>query len=213
MNRLLKLTVLGLVALCLSLYGYLFWSRRTTGTPGSPPAPSATRESVPLWDAYERARTAVQDDGAAHPLSASAQWQAATEEALLGGPAQWSFKFYAPESSRVLDVVVTREAARVAKRTHVSNARATLAEGAWLDGPRDPLLVFLARGGRDFLEQHPQAVVTLHLAAGEGPGPRWDVAAVALGDRSVIALRIDAESLHVLSTASGPGEAGEGEGL
>ncbi len=213
MDRLLKLTLLGLGALCLSLYGYLFWSRRVTSTAAPGPAAESrapAKEPIDLWNAYHQALAAAQEDRAVEPVSASAQWQTATEAALLGGAGQWSFKFYAPESKSVLHVVVTPEAARLVKQTRASHQPITLTEGAWLDGPRDPLLVFLARGGRDFLEQHPQAVVTVHLAGGEGQGPRWDVAALTTGDRSVLALRIDAESLQVLSTAS---EAGEGGGL
>jgi hypothetical protein len=94
----------------------------------------------------------------------------------------------------------------VADQSRVWDAPATLSEGAWREGPRDPLLVFLARGGREFLEEHRQAVVSMHLANSEEEGPLWDVAAVTMGDRSLLAVRIDAETLEVLSTTIEDGE-------
>lgn len=208
MDRLLKLTFLTLGIICLSLYGFLFWSDRIAGNPGpaaTPPSPE--QESVDLWDAYERARAAARHNGRdAQPVSASTQWQSATENALLTGASQWSFGFYVPNHNQALDVVVTRESARVADQSRVWDAPATLSEGAWREGPRDALLVFLARGGREFLESHEQAVVSMHLANSKGEGPLWDVAAVTMGDRSVFALRIDAETLEVLSTTTGDRE-------
>jgi hypothetical protein len=208
MDRLLKLTFLALGAICLSLYGYLFWDNRITRSPGpadTPPSPG--QESVDLWDAYERAQAAARQTGRdAQPVSASTQWQSATEDVLLTGASQWSFGFYAPSDNQALDVVVTRESARVADQSRVWDAPATLSEGAWREGPRDPLLVFLARGGREFLEEHRQAVVSMHLANSEEEGPLWDVAAVTMGDRSLLAVRIDAETLEVLSTTIEDGE-------
>lgn len=208
MDRLLKLAFLTLGIICLSLYGFLFWSGRIAGNPGPAAAPpSPGQESIDLWDAYERAQAAARQNGRdAQPVSASAQWQSATENALLTGPSQWAFGFYAPNDNQVLDVIVTRESARIVDQSRAWDALATLGDGAWREGPRDPLLVFLARGGREFLESHEQAVVSVHLANSKGEGPLWDVAAVTMGDRSVLALRIDAETLEVLSTTTGDRE-------
>ncbi len=207
MDRLLKMTLLVLAIVAVSLYGYLFWGGRLARkSPGADPAPP--QQWVDLWDAYERAQVVVQENGTAAPaVSASAQWQRATPKGLLTGASQWSFKFYAAESAEIVHVVVAGEAARLAGRTSAADVPTTLKEGAWLDGPRDPLLVFLAHGGRDFLEKHREAVVSVHLAEVAAEGASWDVAALSTEDRSVLAVRIDAETLKVRSTASGDGEA------
>jgi hypothetical protein len=208
MDRLLKVALLMLGIICLSLYGFLFWSDRIATTPepaAAPPSPG--RESVDLWDAYKRARmTASASTRDAQPVSASTQWQAATEDALLAGADQWSFGFYGPGDKKAIDVVVTPDSESLVNQTRVWDAPAILREGAWQKGPRDALLVFLARGGREFLEKHPQAVVSMHLASSEEAGPLWDVAAVTMSDRSLVAVRIDADTLEVLSTTSEIGE-------
>lgn len=208
MDRLLKLMLLVLAIACLSLYGYLFWSGRFTKEPEQAAPPSSlAQESVDLWEAYERARAAAQEDGAGvRPVSASAHWQSATEDALLNGAGQWSFGFFAPEDKKTLSVVATKESARLANQTEVWKTPVTLAEGTWEEGPRDPLLVFLARGGREFLERHQETVVSVHLANSDGEGALWDVAALSRDDRSVLALRIDAGTLEVRSSASKDGE-------
>ncbi len=208
MDRLLKVMLLVLAIICVSLYGYLFWSSRVEERSGpAGPAASLAQESVDLWEAYERARTSAEESGAAvQPVSASAQWQSATEDALLNGAGQWSFGFYAPDDQKTLSVVATKESARVASQTPARDAPMTLAEGTWEEGPRDPLLVFLARGGREFLERHEETVVSVHLANRDGEGSLWDVAALSTDDRSVLALRIDAETLEVRSSASKDGE-------
>ena len=207
MDRLLKLGLLVIGIACLSVYGYLFWSGRIAANPSPAAPPSPSQESVDLWDAHERARAAAeQAGGMVETVSASTQWQAATEDALLTGSNQWSFKFFALESKNILEVVVSQESARVANRAEVRKDPLILAEGGWQDGPRDPLLAFLARGGRDFLEAHQQAVVTVHLATSAEKGALWDIAALNTDDRSVFAARIDAATLKVLSTASEDGE-------
>ncbi len=207
MDRLLKLGLLVLGIACLSVYGYLFWSGRIAANPGPAALPSPPPESVDLWDAHERGRAAAEQvEGVVKTVSASTQWQAATENALLAGSGQWSFKFFAPESKNILEVVVSKESARVANQAEVRKVPLTLAEGIWQDGPRDPLLAFLARGGREFLEGHQQAVVSVHLATSEDKGPLWDIAALNVDDRSVFAARIDAATQRVLSTASEHGE-------
>lgn len=207
MERLLKMTLLVLAIMAASVYGYLFWGGRLARrSPGADPAPS--QPSVELWDAYERAQVVAQTNATAAPaVSASAQWQRATPKGLLTGASQWSFKFYAAESAEIVHVVVGGEAARLAGRTSAPNAPTTLREGAWLDGPRDPLLVFLAHGGRDFLEKHREAVVSVHLAEVAAEGASWDVAALSTENGSVLAVCIDAETLKVRSTSSGDGEA------
>lgn len=208
MDRLLKLALLMLGIICVSLYGFLFWSDRIATNP-EPTAvsPSAAQESVDLWDAYQRAEMAARASGPdVKAVSASTQWQAATEDALLAGADQWSFGFYGVKDKKAIDVVVTPGSARLANQTRVWDAPLTLSEGAWQQGPRDALLVFLARGGREFLQKHQQAVVSMHLANSEEAGPLWDVAAVTTGDRSLVAVRIDAETLEVLSATSKIGE-------
>jgi hypothetical protein len=183
----------------LLLVGYL----GVSGLPGRAPTPVATEAVVGLWDAYGQARVAAQEEaGDARLVSATTQWQGVGEEALLAGAGDWSFVFYSPASRHVLDVVVSGTGAALVNRTRVWNSPAELAEGRWREGPRDALLIFMAYGGDEFLEQHPAAVASLHLAAGEvegADGPAWSVAAVDMGDQSAFALVVDASTGQVLS--------------
>jgi hypothetical protein len=140
-------------------------------------------------------------------VSASAQWQTAREEELLAGASDWSFLFYSPASSHVVDVGVGRDAAHVAKETRVWVAPATLPEGSWQQGPSDALSVFLAYGGRAFLEQHPEALVNVHLSEHEDERrPVWVVLAMDTGDRSLLSLLIDTEKNVVLNQVSEKGD-------
>ena len=74
-----------------------------------------------------------------------------------------------------------------------------LSEGAWQAGPRDALLVFLACGGRAFLDKHPQAMVDLHLGDNDEGKVVWTVVALDPEDRGLFSVLIDAETMDVLS--------------
>jgi len=203
-HRLAKILLLVLGIGCLFLYGYLFWSGRITLRPGAAASSStSTQEPVDLWDAYEQAHAAAREEAEdAELLSASTQQQAASEETLMSGVGNWTFVFYTPAGKSVLDVIVDSESARVVNQTRIWNKPEVLTEGAWRKGPRDALLVFLAQGGRKFLEEHLQAVVSLHLDSGDNGEPIWDIAALKMGERSPFAARINAETQEVLSITS-----------
>lgn len=203
--RVAKILLLVLGTGCLLLYGYLFWSGRITLRQGAETSPSrSAKELIDLWEAYERARAAAREEAeGAELISASAQQQSASEEELLSGVSSWSFVFYTNADKSVLDVIVDDESAKVVNQTRIWNKPEALTEGAWREGPRDALLVFLAQGGREFLEEHPQAAVSLHLGTNDGGEPVWDIAALRMDERSPIAVRIDAETLEVLSVTPG----------
>lgn len=193
--------VVGLGIGYLLLLGYLFVGKvlglQATTTAASP---TPTHARVALWDAYGQARAAAQAQAAdAQLVSASTRWQAASGEALLNGASCWTFVFYAPSSGNALDVVVDAGVGRVVNQTQVWVAPDSLAEGAWQAGPRDALLVFLAYGGQVFLDEHPQAVVDLHLAEGDQGGPVWTVVALDAGGGGLFSLLIDGETRQVLS--------------
>jgi hypothetical protein len=160
---------------------------------------------IDLWDAYGEARAAVQAQAEdAQLVSASTQWQAVSEESLLNGTSSWSFVFYSPTGSHALDVVANADRAQVANQTQVGVASSPLAEGAWQAGPREALLVFLAYGGRAFLDEHPQAAVDLHLAENEDGKAVWTIVALDIGDiggedRTPLSVLIDADTMQVLS--------------
>jgi hypothetical protein len=159
-----------------------------------------TPPTVDLWDVYEQARAAAQARVSdAQLVSASAHWHGVSEDALLGGPSHWTFVFYSPRNDCSLDVVANAGAARVVNQTQVWVTPTAMAEGSWRAGPSDALLVFLACGGRAFLDEHPQAVVDLHLAEAGGTGPVWTIVALDSGDRSLLSLLVDAETGQVLS--------------
>ena len=199
------LLAVGLVAdlLVLGFIVYLLRDRIFGSTETTAPAPTAQAQ-IELWDAYEQAREAVlaqaQD---AQLVSASTQWQAVSEQTLVDGAANWSFVFYSPASEHSLDVVVNTEKAQVVKQTRIWVAPQPLAGGAWQAGPREPLLVFLAYGGRTFLNEHPEATVDLHLANNaehnNGDGAVWSVIVIDSQDHSLSSVLIDAETRQVLS--------------
>ena len=190
----------------LLLLGYFLWGH----VPGlaSPPATAVPLTPTPalieLWDAYGQARAVARAEaGDAQLVSASTQWQAVSAGTLLDGADNWSFLFYSPVSSEALDVVVDTGTARVVNRTRVWVMPKALAEGDWRAGPRDALLAFLAYGGRVFLEEHPQAVVNLHLAERDDGGPAWSIVALDAKERSLLSLLVDAETGRVASCSGG----------
>jgi hypothetical protein len=201
-NRLEMLVGIGLVGvsglLLLAYFVFVYGPSLEPRAMIAPPVPAG--ELVDLRDAYGRANAVAQAEaGDAQLVSASTQWQAASEETLLAGTDAWLFVFHSPGSSHVLDVVVSTDEAWVANQTRVWVAPEALAEGAWQAEPRDALQVFLAYGGREFLGQHPQAVVNLHLAESEEESPVWTIAALDPADRSLLSLAVNAETRQVLS--------------
>ena len=169
--------------------------------PTSPAVATATPEPVEIWDAYEQAYTAVQAQAQdAQLVSASAQWQAPDEEALWAGAANWAFAFYSSANGRVLDVAVGPEKAWVVNQSQVRTVPQTLTEGTWQSGPRDPLLMFLAYGGREFLEDHAQATIDLHLGARQDRGLVWSIVALDIENQESLAVLIAADTMQVLSS-------------
>jgi hypothetical protein len=164
--------------------------------------PTAGPEVIDLWDGYGRALGAAQAEEAdARLVSASAQWQAAREEALVAGSDVWAFTFYSPASGRMLDVVVSAGRAWVVNQSEAGMAPTVLTRGRWHDGPRDALLIFLAHGARDFLEAHPQATVELHLGEHKDGYPAWNAVAIDSQGRESFAVTINAGTMQATSIA------------
>jgi len=165
----------------------------------STPMPNPSPALVSLWDAFRRADLAVRSEAPdAKLVSASAQWQAVDAERLLEGTPYWVFVFYSATQRSVFDVSVDAGGARVVNRVQVWVAPDTLELGAWREGPRDALSVFLAYSGREFLEEHPGATVSLHLAAGEERKGVWSVAFLDPESRETVSIQVDAETLEIL---------------
>jgi hypothetical protein len=201
----LVLPVAGLGIGYLLFLGYLLWGDAlglTVTKTTAPPTP--THALVGLWDAYDRACAAAHAQAEdARLVSASTQWQTASEQTLLAGASNWSFVFYSPTSGHSVDVVVNAGAARVVSQTRVWVAPEGGAhEGSWRAGPEDALRAFLASGGRAFLDEHPQAVVDLHVAHRSQGGAVWTVVALDPADRSLLSLSVDAETGRTLSNSS-----------
>jgi hypothetical protein len=164
--------------------------------------PTAKPEMVELWNAYERARAAAQAKATDVQLvSASAQWQAANEEALLAGSENWTFSFYSPANSQMVDVVVGTEKAWVVNQSPTGKTPRVLTEGDWTVGPRDVLLVFLAHGAREFLDAYPQTTVELHLAQHENGHPAWNAVALDAQAQDSFAVLVNANTMQTLSKA------------
>jgi len=168
----------------------------------SPQEPTPTPASAPvsLWDAYRRADATVRAEASdAELVSASTQWQAIDPERLLDASSHWTFVFYSPSQKVVFDLTADASRVQVANRTQVWTTPQTLDFGRWQEGPRDALSIFLAYGGYDFLEAHPEATVSLHLAATEDGKTIWNVAALDIASRETISIQIDAANLQVLA--------------
>jgi len=192
-NWLLVLPIAGLAIGCLLLLGYLLLdsSLGLRAATIEPPTPTAGD----VWDAYIQARTAARAEAPdAQLVSASTQWQAATEDALLKEAANWTLVFYSPQSSHALDVVVSAGVARVVNQAQAGVVPLTPAEGNWRAGPRGAWQTFLACGGRTFLKDHPQAVVDLHLAQGARGTAVWNIVATDPESRGLLSVVVDAET-------------------
>jgi hypothetical protein len=197
--------------LYLGLLAYLAWGDIPGLAPLGPtrPPPEPTSSALELWDAYQAAYEVAQEAAQdAQLVSATTQWAGVDEYTMLLGADQWSFVFYSPSGSSVLDVVVWPGGTQVVNQTQVWSPSATLRqaqggllgdEGRWREGPRDALLVALAYGGHDFIAAHPQAVVNVHLAAWGGGGVAWSVAVVDMAEPAPFSVVIDAETMQVLA--------------
>jgi hypothetical protein len=196
--------VLAVVALIIDLLlvGYLLyvlWGRTPSSTE-APTSPTPAQAPMELWDAYGQAQAAAQAQAKdAQLVSASTQWAAVSEQTLLDGTSNWSFVFYSPANGDSVDVVVNAGTAQVVNQTRVWAAPSSLAGEAWQAGPREALLVFLAYGGRAFLDEHPQAMVDVHLAEGDEGETVWTIVALDPEDHNLFSLLIDAETRQVLS--------------
>jgi hypothetical protein len=200
-TRLLILPVAGLGIGYLILLGYLLLGNSLGMKMAAEKPP--TSMPIDVWDAYEQARVAVQAEAPDGQLvSASTQWQAVSEDALLNEVGNWTLVFYSPASAHVLDVVVSGGVGRVMSRTQVWVAPQVVPEGVWQAGPMDALRAFLACGGRTFLDEHPQAVIDLHLGGDEEGRAVWSVAALDPGGHDMLSLAVDAETGQVLSDLS-----------
>jgi hypothetical protein len=196
-RRLLVLVGLVLGIGYLLVLAYLIWG----DVPGVRPGRGAREQAlIELWDAYQQAQVAAQAEaGDAQLVSAATQWQSVDEVALLAGTSGWSFVFFSPVSGMSMDVAVSAGTAQVVNQTQTWADPTALGEGKWQEGPRDALLVFMAYGGRTFLEEHPQALIDLHLGRGDSGGPAWSVTALDVRESSLLSLLIDAETMQVLS--------------
>jgi hypothetical protein len=163
-----------------------------------PPEPTSAFE---LWNAYQAAYDEAQQAAPdAQLVSATTQWAGADEHTMLLGTDQWSFVFYSPSGSSVLDVVFWSGGTQVVNQTRVWSPPAVLGEeGRWREGPREPLLVALAYGGRDYIAAHPQAAVNVHLAAWGDGGVAWSIAALDVAEPTPFSVVIDAETMEVLA--------------
>jgi hypothetical protein len=165
--------------------------------------PTAGPANLGVWDGYGWAFGAAQAEASdAQLVSASAQWQAPQEDALLAGSDTWAFTFYSEARDRIIDVVVTTDGAWVVNQSEAGRAPALLTNGKWHEGPRDALLISLAHGVRDFMAAHPQATVELRLNQHDDGYPLWNVIAVDSQSRESFVVTVNAATMAMVSVTS-----------
>jgi hypothetical protein len=167
------------------------------GVPGRSASPGGltAKDAYPL--ALEKAQTWQTD---AQLVSATASWRDLTAEQLLEEDASWGFTFFSPQSRQIKIISVTEAGAQGVESINVPPTLRVLDVTSWqVDSPQ-VLGLFLDRGGRDFLAQHPEATVSLRLGLEEGgEGLVWLAFGIDNTDRSTMTLQIDGNSGNVMS--------------
>ncbi len=147
------------------------------------------------WSLAEEAARGWASD--AQLVDLSATWAGADEQALLEGPRAWTLVFYSPGRSAVLYVAAGPGRARPVREAQVHTSLPTVDTPAGPIGPEEAVMVFLGRGGRAFLEEHPGATVHLRLGSRGGQGAKWILLAIDPEQGSQFGLSVDATTGEV----------------
>jgi hypothetical protein len=173
---------------------------QATGQVQPPPASAPDGSGLRLDTARSLAEEAAQAWAVdARLVDVSATWTRADERVLLEGPRAWTLVFYSPERSAILYVAAGPGRARQGREARVHSPPPVADIPTGLIGPEEAVMVFLERGGRAFLEEHPGATVHLSLEGGE-EGTFWALIAVDPGRGDRYGLTVDAATGQIRFT-------------
>jgi hypothetical protein len=176
------------------------------GLPQSSPPTDSGLTDVPLTakEAYALALSEARSwQNDAQLVSATASWaNVGSEEQLLQDVA-WGFTFLSAQSAETQIISVTRLGAERVREMRSSSAVRTADVASWQVDSPEVVSLFLEHGGRDFVNQHPGATISLRLGPEEENARLvWLAIGIHSVDKSTMVLEVDASTGEVLDGTS-----------
>jgi hypothetical protein len=174
-----------------------------SGSPQSSPPTDSGPTEVPLTgrEAYALAASEArnwQDD--AQLVSATASWANVASEEQLAEDVAWGFTFLSAQSAETQIVSVTRVGAERAREMRSTSTMRTADVASWQVDSPEVVNLLLEHGGRDFLNQHPGATISLRLGPEEESSRLvWLAIGIQSADKSTMVLKVDASTGEVLN--------------
>jgi hypothetical protein len=172
-------------------------SAQTAPTPesGRGEGPLTAREAYAL--ASSEAQTWRED---AQLVNATASWaNVGSEEQLLRDVA-WGFAFFSQQSAETEILSVTRAGAERSHEMRGTSSAGMADVASWQVDSPEVVNLFLDHGGRDFLNQHPGATITLRLGPEEDNSRLvWLAMGIQSADKATFVLQVDASTGEVLT--------------
>jgi hypothetical protein len=204
-KRLLTVALLVATLLVVAVYGTLLLQTSASRTPVSQPVntlPPREQLSCTASETYPEAVELARDwQGDARLVDLSATWREPSERDLLHGQATWAFRFFSPSANQVYRAIITEgKLEGTPGETQETNSDEIRWEQLRVKCA-DALLLFLSRGGSEFLTRHHVTTVRLQLSEGLVPGRTvWMIAALSSTDRTGMTLLADALSGEIIET-------------
>jgi len=194
----LKLAIVGLVLLVAATYAVLAILLLNSSARRVPDKPGFTAQEA-LPSAQEAAR-AWQED--AQLVSANASWRGLPADELLEEEASWAFAYFSPGARALRVLQVTPEGAEEAETMDANPNAKVVDADSWHVDSGEVLSTFLQQGGRDFLQENPEATVNLRLGSTEDGGSLvWLAMGISSADKRTIVVQVDPVTGAVKSPA------------
>lgn len=200
----LLLVILGvIVVLVYGTLAILIIGVSGSGSPESTPTSRSGAGEGPLTarEAYALAVSEAQNWREDAQLeNATASWLDVASEEQLAADVAWGFTFLSAQSREAKILSVTRLGAESARDMPSTAAMRAADVALWdVDSP-EVLSLLLEHGGRDFLNQHPGATISLRLGPEEDSSRLvWLAIGIQSADRSTMVLEVDASTGEVLN--------------
>lgn len=150
--------------------------------------------------AYPAAFTAAENWQAdAQLVSATASWPDVTSEEDLDRAVAWGYTFLSPQTRQIQVVSVSPQGTEAVQTVNAGPKTRSTDVTSWQVDSEEVLRLFLDNGGRDFLEQHPGATVTLRVALEEDAERLvWYAMGIYSPDRATLVVSVDASTGELL---------------